>query len=152
MSWTQQYILGGPKMYCIGRITIHALLLHLHLLLYPLWTPLIDELEVSDLETFGVSSMVVPIASMVRITTFMHAQSRKPLQTVYLLRRPHYTTMLCCVLNWETYVYQICSILDDTLEAVGAKAMVVGHTPQLEGVNWYTCPGLPSIFYFEIYW
>ncbi|KAJ8650878.1 hypothetical protein MRB53_003901 [Persea americana] len=30
---------------------------------------------------------------------------------------------------------QICSILDDTLEAVGAKAMVVGHTPQLEGVN-----------------
>ncbi|XP_008457326.2 shewanella-like protein phosphatase 1 isoform X2 [Cucumis melo] len=30
---------------------------------------------------------------------------------------------------------QINSILKDTLEAVGAKAMVVGHTPQMAGVN-----------------
>lgn len=30
---------------------------------------------------------------------------------------------------------QISSILEETLEAVGAKAMVVGHTPQSEGVN-----------------
>ncbi|XP_058075482.1 shewanella-like protein phosphatase 1 [Magnolia sinica] len=30
---------------------------------------------------------------------------------------------------------QICSILEETLEAVGAKGMVVGHTPQPEGIN-----------------
>ncbi|KAG9445302.1 hypothetical protein H6P81_016642 [Aristolochia fimbriata] len=30
---------------------------------------------------------------------------------------------------------QICSVAEETLEKVGAKAMVVGHTPQLEGVN-----------------
>ncbi|ESQ36208.1 hypothetical protein EUTSA_v10009773mg, partial [Eutrema salsugineum] len=30
---------------------------------------------------------------------------------------------------------QVSKILRDTLEAVGAKAMVVGHTPQLSGVN-----------------
>ncbi|XP_031736820.1 shewanella-like protein phosphatase 1 isoform X2 [Cucumis sativus] len=35
---------------------------------------------------------------------------------------------------------QINSILKDTLEAVGAKAMVVGHTPQMAGVNCkYNC-------------
>lgn len=32
---------------------------------------------------------------------------------------------------------QISKVLQETLEAVGAKAMVVGHTPQLSGVNWY---------------
>ena len=31
---------------------------------------------------------------------------------------------------------QACSILEETLQAVGAKAMVVGHTPQTIGVNW----------------
>jgi hypothetical protein len=34
-------------------------------------------------------------------------------------------------------IEQVNKILHDTLEAVGAKAMVVGHTPQLSGVNWY---------------
>ena len=34
------------------------------------------------------------------------------------------------------YLYnQVGKILRDSLEAVGAKAMVVGHTPQLSGVN-----------------
>ncbi|KAL3820504.1 hypothetical protein ACJIZ3_006409 [Penstemon smallii] len=33
------------------------------------------------------------------------------------------------------YFYLIQSILHQTLEAVGAKAMVVGHTPQAKGVN-----------------
>lgn len=32
--------------------------------------------------------------------------------------------------------YQIQYILRETLQAVGAKAMVVGHTPQAAGVNW----------------
>eukprot|EP00262_Sarcandra_glabra_P008009 TRINITY_DN2117_c0_g1_i1.p1 TRINITY_DN2117_c0_g1~~TRINITY_DN2117_c0_g1_i1.p1 ORF type:complete len:341 (-),score=55.70 TRINITY_DN2117_c0_g1_i1:288-1223(-) len=31
--------------------------------------------------------------------------------------------------------HQICSIVEETLQAVGAKAMVVGHTPQMIGVN-----------------
>lgn len=31
---------------------------------------------------------------------------------------------------------QIQSILEETLQAVDAKAMVVGHTPQTAGVNW----------------
>lgn len=31
---------------------------------------------------------------------------------------------------------QVCSILEETLQAIGAKAMVVGHTPQTIGVNW----------------
>ncbi|XP_023645919.1 shewanella-like protein phosphatase 1 isoform X2 [Capsella rubella] len=34
-------------------------------------------------------------------------------------------------------IEQVSKILRDTLDAVGAKAMVVGHTPQLSGVNWY---------------
>ncbi|CAI8585908.1 unnamed protein product [Vicia faba] len=35
---------------------------------------------------------------------------------------------------------QVCSILEETLQAVGAKAMVVGHTPQTIGVNCkYNC-------------
>ncbi|KAL5129056.1 Shewanella-like protein phosphatase 1 [Glycine soja] len=35
---------------------------------------------------------------------------------------------------------QVCSILDETMQAVGAKAMVVGHTPQTIGVNCkYNC-------------
>ncbi|XP_010257033.1 PREDICTED: shewanella-like protein phosphatase 1 [Nelumbo nucifera] len=35
---------------------------------------------------------------------------------------------------------QICAILEETLQAVGAKAMVVGHTPQTAGVNCkYNC-------------
>ncbi|KAL9316542.1 hypothetical protein ACSQ67_017543 [Phaseolus vulgaris] len=35
---------------------------------------------------------------------------------------------------------QVCSILDETLQAVGAKSMVVGHTPQTTGVNCkYNC-------------
>ncbi|KAK7321385.1 hypothetical protein VNO77_31986 [Canavalia gladiata] len=35
---------------------------------------------------------------------------------------------------------QVCSILEQTLQAVGAKAMVVGHTPQTIGVNCkYNC-------------
>ena len=33
--------------------------------------------------------------------------------------------------------HQIHSILEETLQAVGATAMVVGHTPQTLGVNWY---------------
>ena len=32
--------------------------------------------------------------------------------------------------------FQIHRILEETLQAVGAKAMVVGHTPQIAGVNW----------------
>lgn len=32
--------------------------------------------------------------------------------------------------------HQIQYILRDTLQALGAKAMVVGHTPQSAGVNW----------------
>lgn len=32
---------------------------------------------------------------------------------------------------------QINAILKETLQAVGAKAMVVGHTPQYSGANWY---------------
>ncbi|KAL2317439.1 hypothetical protein Fmac_031315 [Flemingia macrophylla] len=36
--------------------------------------------------------------------------------------------------------FQVCSILDETLQAIGAKAMVVGHTPQTIGVNCkYNC-------------
>lgn len=34
------------------------------------------------------------------------------------------------------FALQIYSILEETLRAVGAKAMVVGHTPQTIGVNW----------------
>ncbi|RYQ99206.1 shewanella-like protein phosphatase 1 isoform X1 [Arachis ipaensis] len=35
---------------------------------------------------------------------------------------------------------QVCSVLEETLQAVGAKAMVVGHTPQSIGVNCkYNC-------------
>ncbi|XP_057954254.1 shewanella-like protein phosphatase 1 isoform X4 [Malania oleifera] len=37
-------------------------------------------------------------------------------------------------------IKQIASILEETLQAVGAKAMVVGHTPQIAGVNCkYNC-------------
>lgn len=32
---------------------------------------------------------------------------------------------------------QINSILEETLQAIDAKAMVVGHTPQTTGANWY---------------
>jgi len=32
-------------------------------------------------------------------------------------------------------INQIQSVLEETLQAVGAKAMVVGHTPQTSGVN-----------------
>ncbi|CAH8339678.1 unnamed protein product [Eruca vesicaria subsp. sativa] len=35
----------------------------------------------------------------------------------------------------EYQIEQVSKILRDSLEAVGAKAMVVGHTPQLSGVN-----------------
>lgn len=28
-------------------------------------------------------------------------------------------------------------MLEETLQGLGAKAMVVGHTPQTEGINWY---------------
>lgn len=43
--------------------------------------------------------------------------------------------------NLEDYqLEQINSILEETLQAVGAKAMVVGHTPQTAGVNCkYNC-------------
>lgn len=35
---------------------------------------------------------------------------------------------------------QVCSVLEETLQAVDAKAMVVGHTPQTIGVNCkYNC-------------
>lgn len=35
--------------------------------------------------------------------------------------------------------FQLSSVVaEQTLEAVGAKGMVVGHTPQMHGVNWYT--------------
>ncbi|KAH0905815.1 hypothetical protein HID58_037642 [Brassica napus] len=41
-----------------------------------------------------------------------------------------------CVFLSSEYLYnQVGKILRDSLEAVGAKAMVVGHTPQLSGVN-----------------
>lgn len=43
---------------------------------------------------------------------------------------------------------QINSILEDTLEAVGAKAMVVGHTPQMAGVNWYDNEKWEGFFFF----
>lgn len=33
--------------------------------------------------------------------------------------------------------YQIESILEETLQAVGGRRMVVGHTPQPMGANWY---------------
>lgn len=34
--------------------------------------------------------------------------------------------------------FQLSSIVaEQTLEAVGAQGMVVGHTPQMRGVNWY---------------
>lgn len=33
--------------------------------------------------------------------------------------------------------YQIESILEETLQAVGGRRMVVGHTPQPTGANWY---------------
>jgi len=37
-----------------------------------------------------------------------------------------------------SYWFQLSSIVaEQTLEAVGAKGMVVGHTPQMHGVNWY---------------
>ncbi|KAK9168035.1 hypothetical protein Syun_000175 [Stephania yunnanensis] len=32
--------------------------------------------------------------------------------------------------------HQIRSVLEETLQALGAKAMVVGHTPQMSGINW----------------
>lgn len=43
--------------------------------------------------------------------------------------------------HFETkFDFQVCSILDETLQAVGAKSMVVGHTPQTTGVNCkYNC-------------
>lgn len=36
-----------------------------------------------------------------------------------------------------SYSVQIQSILEETLQALGAKAMVVGHTPQTAGINWW---------------
>lgn len=40
----------------------------------------------------------------------------------------------------EYQAKQVCSILEETLQALGAKAMVVGHTPQTIGVNCkYNC-------------
>jgi hypothetical protein len=34
--------------------------------------------------------------------------------------------------------FQLSSIVaEQTLKSVGAKGMVVGHTPQIHGVNWY---------------
>lgn len=37
-----------------------------------------------------------------------------------------------------SYWFQLSSIVaEQTLQAVGAKGMVVGHTPQMHGVNWY---------------
>lgn len=32
---------------------------------------------------------------------------------------------------------QIQSVLEKTLQAIGGKAMVVGHSPQPLGANWY---------------
>ncbi|KAK9124625.1 hypothetical protein Sjap_014227 [Stephania japonica] len=32
--------------------------------------------------------------------------------------------------------HQIRSVLEETLQALGAKGMVVGHTPQMSGINW----------------
>lgn len=32
---------------------------------------------------------------------------------------------------------QICGILAATLDSINAKGMVVGHTPQTAGANWY---------------
>lgn len=40
----------------------------------------------------------------------------------------------------EYQAKQVCSVLEETLQAIGAKAMVVGHTPQTIGVNCkYNC-------------
>ncbi|XP_021720971.1 shewanella-like protein phosphatase 1 isoform X2 [Chenopodium quinoa] len=36
----------------------------------------------------------------------------------------------------EYEINQIHEMLEETLRALGAKAMVVGHTPQINGVNW----------------
>ncbi|KAI7730801.1 hypothetical protein M8C21_021400 [Ambrosia artemisiifolia] len=47
---------------------------------------------------------------------------------------------LACELARHPVVLKIQSILDSTLQVVGAKAMVVGHTPQTTGVNCkYNC-------------
>jgi len=32
---------------------------------------------------------------------------------------------------------QISSIAEKTVQSIGARGMVVGHTPQLNGANWY---------------
>ncbi|KAF6144823.1 hypothetical protein GIB67_038922 [Kingdonia uniflora] len=40
--------------------------------------------------------------------------------------------------RWVYWFSQkVYSILEETLQHVGAKAMVVGHTPQTSGINWY---------------
>lgn len=41
------------------------------------------------------------------------------------------------ILVLHFFAFQIQSVLEETLQATGAKAMVVGHTPQSAGVNWY---------------
>lgn len=43
------------------------------------------------------------------------------------------------LLKWTLFFHQISEILRETLEAAGAKGMVVGHTPQVSGINWYLC-------------
>lgn len=49
------------------------------------------------------------------------------------------------------YSFQIQSILEETLQAVGAKAMVVGHTPQTTGANWlettFSCQTVSSLHF-----
>ncbi|WRX34726.1 hypothetical protein QQP08_027213 [Theobroma cacao] len=47
---------------------------------------------------------------------------------------------LACELARHAVVLKINAILEETLQAVGAKAMVVGHTPQYLGANCaYNC-------------
>lgn len=51
-----------------------------------------------------------------------------------------------CQLKLNPWCCQIQSILEETLRAVGAKAMVVGHTPQPMGANWYWISAYPLEF------
>lgn len=66
----------------------------------------------------------------------------------YKLKQPlsHFSIMKVCInceclsifmlIKCNNVTPQIQSVLEETLQAMDAKAMVVGHTPQTAGVNW----------------
>lgn len=60
----------------------------------------------------------------------LNYRNRKVIFIIYHYNHKNYH----CV-HW--FADQVGAIVEETLERAGAKAMVVGHTPQLEGVNWY---------------